>query len=68
MLLDRIALGLVVVGALNWLLVGLFRLDLVATLFGGSNSLLSRIIYSLVGLGGLWSLSLFVRSRNPNPD
>lgn len=63
---DRIALGLVVVGALNWLLVGLFRFDLVANLFGGSDSMLSRVIYSLVGLGGLWSLSLFFRSRNVN--
>mgnify|MGYP000917345413 CR=1 FL=1 len=68
MVTDRIALGLVVVGALNWLLVGLFRFDLVATLFGGPNSMLSRIVYSIVGLGGLWSLSLFVRSRNRNPD
>ncbi|MGI6129443.1 MAG: DUF378 domain-containing protein [bacterium] len=66
--MDRIALGAVVVGALNWLLVGLFRFDLVATLFGGPDSMLSRTIYSLVGLGGLWSLSLFFRPRNVNPD
>ncbi|HHV07524.1 MAG TPA: DUF378 domain-containing protein [Firmicutes bacterium] len=68
MLTDRIALALVVVGALNWLLVGLFRFDLVASLFGGSDSMLSRIVYSLVGLGGLWSLSLFFRPREAKVD
>jgi uncharacterized protein len=47
------ALGLVVVGAINWGLVGLFQFDLVAALFGGPSSNLSRIVYSLVGLAGI---------------
>jgi len=53
-----IALTLVIVGALNWLLIGLFNFDLVATLFG-TMSLLSRIVYSLVGVAGIISLGLY---------
>ncbi|MBS4024519.1 MAG: DUF378 domain-containing protein [Clostridia bacterium] len=63
MALDRIALVLVIVGALNWLLVGLFNFDLVASIFGGQTALLSRAIYVLVGLGGIWAISLFARER-----
>lgn len=61
--LDRIALVLVIIGALNWLLVGLFRYDLVASLFGGTGSLISKIIYIVIGLAGLWCISLLVRPR-----
>ena len=56
-LLDKIALILIIIGALNWGLIGLFRFDLVATLFG-EMSLLSRIVYSLVGISGLWGFKL----------
>ncbi len=56
--LYYIALTLVIVGALNWLLIGLFKFDLVATLFG-TMSVLTRIIYSLVGLGGIVSIGLY---------
>ena len=56
-LLDKIALILIIIGALNWGLIGLFRFDLVATLFG-EMSLLSRIVYSLVGISGLWGIKL----------
>lgn len=63
MTLDRISLVLVIIGALNWLLVGLFKYDLVAGIFGGTTSLISRIIYTLVGLAGLWCISLLVRPR-----
>ncbi len=63
MALDRAALVIVIIGALNWLLVGLFKYDLVAALFGGSTSLISRIIYTVVGLAGLWCISLLVRPR-----
>jgi len=56
--LDKTCLGLVIVGAVNWLLVGLFQFDLVAAIFGGQNALLSRIVYSLVGLAGLYCLKL----------
>ncbi len=61
--MDRLALILVIVGALNWLLVGLFQFDLVASLFGGTDSLISRLIYTLVGVAGIWSVSLLFRDR-----
>lgn len=63
--LDRAALILVIIGALNWLLVGLFKFDLVANLFGGSGTFLSRTVYSLVGLGGLYCISLLFREVEP---
>ncbi|MBN6188302.1 DUF378 domain-containing protein [Aneurinibacillus sp. BA2021] len=61
--MDRLALILVIIGAINWLLVGLFQWDLVAALFNGQGSLLSRIVYSLVGLAGLYCISLLFRER-----
>ncbi len=63
MILDRIALVLAIIGALNWGLVGLFRFDLVAYLFGGQTAGVSRIIYTLVGLAGIWCISLLFRQR-----
>lgn len=57
--LKRIALALVIVGAINWGLIGLFQFDLVAAIFGGQAAWFSRIIYTLVGISGLISLSLF---------
>lgn len=59
--MDKLALLLVIIGALNWLLVGLFQLDLVASLFGGQGSMLSRAVYSLVGIAGIWCISLLLR-------
>ncbi len=61
--LDYMALILVIVGAVNWGLVGFFSIDLVRMIFGDM-SLLSRIIYALIGLSGLYSLSYFGRIRN----
>lgn len=55
---NKIALGLVIIGALNWLMIGLFGYDIVGALFGGQMALLSRIIYTLVGLAGLWCITL----------
>lgn len=63
MVLDRIALVLVVIGALNWGVIGLFGLDLVAFVCGGQMAVLSRVIYALVGLGGLWCISLLFREN-----
>lgn len=60
-----VAFVLVVVGALNWGLVGLAQFDLVATLFGGSTSIISRIVYSLVGIAGLLLAGLQALSMNP---
>ncbi len=61
--MDRFALVLVIIGAINWLLVGLFQFDLVAFVFGGQAALLSRIIYAIVGLAGLWCTTLLFRQR-----
>ena len=55
--IDKIALVLIIIGALNWGLIGLFGFDLVATLFG-EMSIISRIVYGLVGLSGLWGIKL----------
>lgn len=57
--LKRIALALVIIGAINWGLIGLFRFDLVAAIFGGQDAGLSRLIYTLVGLSGLISLAIY---------
>jgi len=64
MMLDRIALILVIIGALNWGSIGVFGFDLVAYFFGGQLAVGSRIIYTLVALGGLWCISLLFRERN----
>ena len=61
MIADKIALILVIVGALNWGGVGLFGFDTVAFLFGGQMAILSRVIYALVGLAGLWCVTLLFR-------
>ena len=60
-MINKISLGLVIIGALNWLLIGLFGYDLVGALFGGQMSVVSRIIYSLVGIAGLWCITLLFR-------
>lgn len=59
--INNIILALVIIGAVNWGLVGLFEIDLVGTIFGGMNSVLSRIIFAIVGVAGLWSLTFFGR-------
>ncbi len=69
-MLDKIAVLLAVIGALNWGGIGLFGFDTVAWLFGGQLSVISRIIYALVGLAGLWCLTLLFRldrETSPNP-
>lgn len=62
--MDTISLILVIIGALNWGSIGLFGVDLVATVFGGQFSIISRIIYTLVGLAGIWSITLLFRDRH----
>lgn len=61
--MDTVALILSIIGCVNWGLVGLFRFDLVAWLFGGSGTILSRIVYTLVGLAGLWCITFFFRKN-----
>ena len=63
MILDRIALVLTIDGALNWGSIGLFKFDIVAWMCGGQDALVSRIIYTLVGLAGVWCISLIFRAR-----
>lgn len=66
--MDTIALILSIIGSLNWGLVSLFKFDLVAWLFGGQSAVLSRIIYGLVGLAGLWCITLLFRKNAMNVD
>ena len=63
MIMDRIALSLVIIGAVNWGSVGLFQFDLVSWIFGGQDALVSRIVYTVIALAGLWCVSLLFRSR-----
>lgn len=63
MIMDRIALILTIAGALNWGSIGLFQFDIVAWICGGSSSLLSRVIYTVIALAGIWCISLLFRSR-----
>lgn len=69
--LDLITLALVIIGALNWLLVGLFKFDLVATIVGhdfGEVNMVSRIIYILVGISGIYQLSTLARIASDDRD
>ena len=59
--MDIIALILSIVGCLNWGLIGLFQFDLVAWLFGSQAALLSRVVYTLVGLAGVWTITILLR-------
>ncbi|HHT02616.1 MAG TPA: DUF378 domain-containing protein [Firmicutes bacterium] len=59
----RIALVLVIIGALNWGLIGFFGFDLVSYIFGGQNAMASRIIYAVVGIAGLLSLGLLFQTE-----
>ncbi len=60
---DKLALALTTIGALNWGSIGLFQFDIVAAIFGGQDAILSRIIYTLVGLAGIWCISFFFRDN-----
>ncbi len=62
-MIDKLALILVIVGALNWGSIGLFGFDAVAFLFGGQLSVISRIIFTLVGIAGVWCVSLLFREN-----
>ena len=63
-MLDIIALILTIIGGINWGLIGIFQFDLVAWIFGGQVAILSRIIYTLVGIAALWCISLFFRDND----
>jgi len=63
MIMDRIALIIAIIGALNWGSIGLFRFDIVAWLLGGQAAIGSRIVYTIVALAGIWCVSLLFRAR-----
>ena len=63
-MLDRTSLVLTIIGGINWLLVGLFQFDLVAYICGGQTAVISRIVYTIVGIAALWCISLLFRERN----
>ncbi len=60
-MLDRIALFLLIIGGINWGLIGIFQFDLVQWLFGGEAALLSRVVYVLVAISAIWCVSLFFK-------
>ncbi|MDY4975605.1 MAG: DUF378 domain-containing protein [Clostridia bacterium] len=62
-MLDNLSLVLVIIGALNWGSIGLFGFDLVGSLFGGQGSAISRVIFSLVGLAGLWAITMLFQEK-----
>lgn len=64
MVMDKIALVIAIIGALNWGSIGLFSFDIVAWLFGGQGALISRIVYTLVALAGIWLISMLFRSQD----
>ncbi len=69
-MLDKLAMALVIIGALNWGCIGLFGFDFVGYLFGGQMAAVSRIVFALVGLAGLWRLIALFRddeSAEPRP-
>ena len=67
-MLDRTSLVITIIGAINWLLVGLFKFDLVAAIFGGQTSWISRIIYIIVGLAGLWCINILFKDKVPKHE
>ena len=64
-MLDRISLILVIIGAINWGSIGLFKFDIVAWICGGQGSIVSRIIYTVVALAGIWCISMLFRENSP---
>lgn len=66
--MDRLSLLLVIIGAINWGLIGLFQFDLVAFLFGGQAALISRVLYTIIGAAGVWSISMLFTSREARQE
>lgn len=66
--MDTVALILSIIGSINWGLVGIFQFDLVSWIFGGQDAVWSRIIYAIIGLAGLWCITLLFRKNRPCID
>lgn len=62
--MDKLSLILIIIGAINWGSIGLFGFDIVGAVFGGQLSLISRIIFTIVGLAGLWAITLLFRDNH----
>lgn len=67
-MLDNIALVLVIIGAINWGSIGIAKFDIIGTLFGGQLSTPSRIVFTIVGLAGLWAISVLFKEKLPQRD
>lgn len=63
-IMDTLSLVLIVIGAINWGLIGIFQFDLVASIFGGMSGVVSRIIYTLVGIAGIWGMTMLFRRHS----
>ena len=63
--MDNLALILTIIGAINWGTIGFFGFDIVGTIFGGQGSLLARIIFAVVGLAGLWAITILFKDKTP---
>lgn len=68
MIVNKIALALIIIGALNWGLVGLFSFDLVAWICGGAGAIVARIIYTVIALAGIWSISMLFMNDDEVAD
>ena len=66
--MDTIALILSIIGSINWGLVGIFQFDLVSWIFGGQDAILSRIVYTIIALAGLWCITMLFRRSRPCID
>lgn len=63
-MLDKIALIFTIIGGINWGSIGLFQFDIVAWIFGGQDSIISRIIYTIVGVCAIWCISMLFKDRD----
>lgn len=62
--INKLALFIIIVGAINWFSIGIFQYDIVASIFGGQGAIVSRIVYSLVGIAGVWAISLLFNDKS----
>jgi len=66
--MDRLSLILVILGAINWGLIAIFQFDLIGYIFGGQAAVISRVIYGVIALAGIWCISLLFRDRDVVKD
>ena len=66
--MDKFILTLVIIGAINWGSIGIFGLDIVGALFGGQGAFISRVIFTVVGLAGIWAITFYTKLRSGSSD